>query len=292
MTTTTTNERVHTVTAPSGRTFTMGRIVVPDERDRLFSMAAVAPKSAPSAAKEWTVGPVLDQHQTPHCVAFAWAQFLQSEPIETVLKKLGGGAFISRLYTASRKLDGITGHQGGSSVRGGAKAVQEDGRLTSYVWGHDVDTIRRFILSVGPVVMGTDWYEGMFDPTPDGYLVPSGHVAGGHAWLLVGYEPARDAFKMVNSWGAGWGNNGTAFVRSGDLHTLLVNGEACSAVEYVPGVPGVLDTQPRKRKTVVNVNAPQAENVAVVATDVEAEALPEAAPRDVKPKRGARRSGR
>lgn len=279
-------------TAPSGRTFALGRIVVPDERDHEFLMATVAPAAAPTASRMWDLGPVLDQHQTPHCVAFAWGQFLQTAPILTALKPLGGGAFLDRLYMRSRTLDGITG-RGGSSVRGGAKAVQGDGRLASYVWGYDVDTIRRFILSTGPVVMGTDWYASMFDPTPDGYLVPSGHVVGGHAWLLSGYDAARDAFQMINSWGAGWGNNGTAWVRAGDLRVLLNNGEACSAVEYVPAVPGGLD-RPRHARSWPQVSpatpaAPASFGKLAAPTNVHTDADAQSAP--VPPSRAKKRRG-
>ncbi len=47
--------------------------------------------------------------------------------------------------------------------------------------------------------------------------------AGGHAMLVVGYSDEMNAFKVVNSWGQGWGNNGfvwidyKAFKEAGDL---------------------------------------------------------------------------
>lgn len=228
-----------------GRVFGMGRVVVPDPRDRAFGMAAVTPKSATVSSRLWQAGPVLDQGSTPHCVAFAWGQFLQTEPIATSLKRLGGGAFLTRLYKSAREAVAVAG--AGASVRGGAQAVQHDGRLASYVWGYDVDTIRRFVLSVGPVVMGTDWYSGMFSPESN-VLRPTGAIVGGHAWTIVGYDANRDAFRMVNSWGEQWGDNGFAWITSGDLRTLMQNGEACSAVECEPAEPGPLDTPARKRK--------------------------------------------
>jgi len=46
---------------------------------------------------------------------------------------------------------------------------------------------------------------------------------GGHAMLVVGYDDDMNAFKVVNSWGKGWGNDGfvwidyTAFQEAGDL---------------------------------------------------------------------------
>ena len=35
---------------------------------------------------------------------------------------------------------------------------------------------------------------------------------GPHALLIVGYDDTLNAFKVVNSWGTGWGNDGYAFV--------------------------------------------------------------------------------
>lgn len=46
---------------------------------------------------------------------------------------------------------------------------------------------------------------------------------GGHAMLVVGYDDDRNAFKVVNSWGKSWGNEGfiwidyKAFQEAGDL---------------------------------------------------------------------------
>jgi len=46
---------------------------------------------------------------------------------------------------------------------------------------------------------------------------------GGHAMLVVGYDDERNAFKVVNSWGKAWGNEGfvwidyKAFKEAGDL---------------------------------------------------------------------------
>lgn len=48
-------------------------------------------------------------------------------------------------------------------------------------------------------------------------------ASGGHAMLVVGYDDNMNAFKVVNSWGEGWGNNGfvwidyKAFTDAGDL---------------------------------------------------------------------------
>ena len=41
---------------------------------------------------------------------------------------------------------------------------------------------------------------------------PSESVVGGHAVVCVGYDDARHAFVIRNSWGAGWGDAGYCFM--------------------------------------------------------------------------------
>lgn len=43
-------------------------------------------------------------------------------------------------------------------------------------------------LQVGPVGFGTVWTEAMFDPDPDGTVHPVGEVAGGHQYLVRGWD--------------------------------------------------------------------------------------------------------
>lgn len=40
----------------------------------------------------------------------------------------------------------------------------------------------------------------------------SGKALGGHAMLLVGYDDARGAFRVMNSWGAQWSDHGFAWI--------------------------------------------------------------------------------
>jgi len=34
----------------------------------------------------------------------------------------------------------------------------------------------------------------------------------GHAMLIVGYDNTKNAFKIINSWGTNWGDNGYSWV--------------------------------------------------------------------------------
>lgn len=48
---------------------------------------------------------------------------------------------------------------------------------------------------------------------------------GGHAMLVVGYDDERNAFKVVNSWGSGWGNQGFVWI---DYKAFQEAGDATS----------------------------------------------------------------
>ena len=44
------------------------------------------------------------------------------------------------------------------------------------------------------------------------YARAAGKVLGGHMMFLIGYSPLLDAFRVVNSWGRGWGDDGFGWI--------------------------------------------------------------------------------
>lgn len=192
-------------------------------------MAAVLQPAAPRPAyRYFRTGSVLDQGPTPSCVGHAWAGFLMAAPV------MSKGVDPFAIYRGAQDNDEWPGNDyEGSSVRGGAKYLQSQGRLSRYVWAWDAETVADFILSgQGSVVVGTVWTNAMFTPDDKGFLHPTGPIAGGHAWLLVGYNRTRGVFRMLNSWGSSWGDSGRAWITGEDLQTLLRwDGEAAATVE-------------------------------------------------------------
>ena len=49
--------------------------------------------------------------------------------------------------------------------------------------------------------------------------------SGGHAMLVVGYDDDMNAFKVVNSWGKEWGNDGFVWI---DYKAFKEAGDAAS----------------------------------------------------------------
>lgn len=206
----------------------LGRRYAPDARDLRFPMRAVLPAEIAVVSRFYDVGPVLDQGDTPMCVGYASEQFLQSAPIATL-----DAQSPQEIYREAQKVDEWPGEDyDGTSVRAAAKVLMGWGRLKSYVWAADARDVRDFLITTGTVIMGTNWYQNMFSPTSTGLLRCTGSLAGGHAYLLVGYDAGRNWFRMVNSWGAGWGQGGQAWIAFRDLDKLIARqGEACAAVE-------------------------------------------------------------
>jgi hypothetical protein len=139
----------------------------------------------------------------------------------------------SEIYRQAQLLDEWPGENYlGTSVRGGAKALQADGKLVSYGWAFDLETVLNWLAFKGPVVLGTTWYDQMFRPDVHGVVRPGGTVAGGHAYLAQGYDETTKLLLCKNSWSRTWGINGRFYLHYEDAEELIQSeGEACTATE-------------------------------------------------------------
>ena len=156
------------------------------------------------------------------------------------------------IYHRARFLDPWPGEDyEGTSVLAGVKAVKEMSGtrglplISEYRWAFGAEDAVRVIGRRGPLVLGINWYNDMFDSDEYGYLHPTGGVAGGHAILANGVrciwknplDPDRtwnnldqdkSWVRLHNSWGKDWGTGGDARITVKDLGFLLEdNGEAC-----------------------------------------------------------------
>lgn len=172
-----------------------------------------------------------DQGQTPECVAYAWVHYLEDGPIGHSGRAPVVGPHT--LYGEAQQVDEWPGEDyDGTSVRAGAKVLATAGFVGEYRWAWDVDTVVTALLTTAPVVLGTNWYSGMFDPTNEGQLIVGGDIAGGHAYVANGVNRDRGLVRIKNSWGRGWGIRGHAWIALEDLDRLIrEDGEACLATE-------------------------------------------------------------
>jgi hypothetical protein len=202
-------------------------------RDGLYSMRPKLKRlgSALPAYKVWENGVILDQGQEGSCVGHGWAAWENARPKGFVVQQ--DHDYAVGWYERAQELDEWPGTDyEGTSVRAGAKVAQERGFLDVYVWAAGRSEIDAWVLSMGPVVIGSKWYYSMDSPDADGFLnvdIGSG-VRGGHCFLLLGKGPASN-YKFQNSWGESYADEGCFRMTPDNLTRLIAAGgfSACSA---------------------------------------------------------------
>ncbi len=206
----------------------LGRVPAIDERSHLPRFAMAAPQSDRTSrnwlSPKWGAWPaVLNQGQTSECVAYSLTKLQLAHRIANKPVMLP-----NQLYRRAQDLDEWPGSDyNGTSVNGGLKALHEVGVITRWTWAFENESIIRHILEVGPVVVGTDWTNDMFNLS-QGYLWPTGDLVGGHAYLLLGVNRQRrnpddsvGAYRVLNSWGPRWGQGGRAWISFDSMQKLL-----------------------------------------------------------------------
>jgi hypothetical protein len=216
---------------------TFDRLQQFDERSRNFSIAEVVTAVEPRK-RYWNPGTVLDQGREGACVGFGWTTELISSPKPFKVDFDKGNNYALDVYHRARQLDPWEGEDyEGTSVLAGAKVLQERGYIKNYRWAFGIEQVRDALIAEGPVVLGVNWYDGMYETRPSGLVTIEGPVVGGHCITLTGYNPRarlagekgyHEGFRWKNSWGTSYGVNGLGFIKIEDLARLLnEGGEAC-----------------------------------------------------------------
>ena len=202
----------------------------------------------------WRVTKTLDQGGAGACVGFAWAHDLIARPIE--IDDIDDRFAFESIYLAAQQRDRYPGGEypraepimGGTSVLAGAKVLADLGYVKEYRWATTLTELLAAVSFLGPVVFGCTWYQDMRQPDTDAFITPTGSRLGGHCLLLHGLrvrrnddgtlDERRSYLKIHNSFGADWGDNGTAKLRLADLEPLLEKADMCVPIRTRPrGVP-------------------------------------------------------
>lgn len=195
----------------------------PDKRDSRYLLRAQKTKRK----KRYWASPniVLDQKATPRCVGYSTSHLLLASPIRQYVDPDG-------LYQGCKLIDGEPDEEG-TWVRTAFEILRKAGLVSEYRWARTLGDLIYTVLEVGPVVVGTNWYESM--ETPVKGVITIGYDCwslGGHAWLIDGVDTVKELFRMKNSWGRDWGNNGRALISFDDMERLIKEeGEIALAVE-------------------------------------------------------------
>lgn len=207
----------------------------------------VLPKSAIRSVRWTRRAPVFDQGQIGSCTGNAAAgligtdsatrQGFTSITITAEQAAATQGVFTAgtydvnedlavRCYTLNTLLDGYPGaypsQDTGSDGLAAAKTLKALGAADTYKHAFSLSALDSALQS-GPVMLGTEWVNSMFDPAADGRLkvTRTSGVAGGHEYIVDEIDTTNGIYWIQNSWGTSWGREGRAYVARADLQWLL-----------------------------------------------------------------------
>jgi hypothetical protein len=143
------------------------------------------------------------------------------------------GPTAQALYDGAKAHDELGPDDPYTTVRAGLKELQRLKHIENYYWAETVEDVKAWLLGGhGPIIVGSDWMQGMMEPDRYGFVAPTGKVVDGHCYVLNGWDEYYIATRMQQSWGPEWGRSGHAFINRADLEKLLApdKGEAAGVV--------------------------------------------------------------
>jgi hypothetical protein len=219
----------------------LGRHVQHDPRSYTYAVGVI-PKAAIKSVSWTRRTPILDQGNVGSCTGNALAGLLGTDAkgragaTSVTVKADSRGvfkagtypldeAFAVKAYSLNTWLDTIPGEypgkDTGSSGVACGKSAQMLGLATGYSHAFGVDALKA-ALQTGPTLIGIPWLNSMFNPDSGGQLTVdrTSGIAGGHELVVSGYD-VGGWFRIDNSWGAAWGDQGSCHVREADIVWLL-----------------------------------------------------------------------
>lgn len=205
----------------------LGRLPEFDQLSRNFPIRTLFDGPRKLRSYTWNIQEkyILDQGNEGSCVGHGFAHDVTARPVKFIMTHDDA----LWVYNRAKFLDQYSGEDyDGTTVLAGAKATVELGHYKEYRWAFSEHDMALAVAFVGPVVIGINWYEGMFRPDSDGYLNPTGRLAGGHCVIVNAININQSRYRIVNSWGLGWGERGQAWISRSDMDRLLMeDGECC-----------------------------------------------------------------
>ncbi len=221
----------------------LGRHVHHDERSRRFAYRRQV-ADLRSVHHERHV-PVFDQGATGSCTGMAaWGCmatgpfFATVEPYE-VDRWPWDERGATAVYSQATAIDPFPGSwppdDTGSDGLSVAKVLQSAGVISGYRHAFSLDDALAALMYV-PLIVGTTWHSGMYEPDADGVAHPTGPALGGHEFVMDEYVEVGARFGprstvaqvpmagFTNSWGPYWGAAGRFFMPRAEFGELLADG--------------------------------------------------------------------
>lgn len=216
------------------RTMTLRGKPKPKPKPVDTTVIIVPPPTPTTGGYQIPMPPVISQGSEGSCVSFAIGYYIRSSYTSTVLSpeylfnlsktdlNCQGSTLLNNLNVLKEK--GICTNQSMpySSINGCALIPSESQnaeaanyKITSYavVYTSDQAAIKALLNSKNPLYISFNVDNSFYYAGPTFiWRSFSGTVLGQHAVAIVGYDDARHAWKIVNSWGTGWGDAGYSWI--------------------------------------------------------------------------------
>lgn len=95
------------------------------------------------------------------------------------------------------------------------KQIASSNRIQKYerITNFDPRNLKVLLLSKFPIIIGATLDNGFMNANKSFvWKSRTGNNVGNHAMVVVGYDDAKNAFKLLNSWGKNWADNGYTWV--------------------------------------------------------------------------------
>jgi hypothetical protein len=162
----------------------------------------------------------LDQGREGACTGFGFSHAL-AHGFRAPKKYVIDNEFAKKRYYRARQCDEYAGENyEGSSVLGAMEAGKADELIKAYYWCTTMAELDFAISWMGPVDIGVDWYGDMFTVDKNGFIHVSGNLEGGHS-LEIGARNEARGYRLDNSWGFDWGEEGSCWISFEDMEKLL-----------------------------------------------------------------------
>lgn len=157
--------------------------------------------------------------------------------------------YAEHIYARATELDPWEGtwrpDDTGSDGLSAAKALKEMGFISGYEHAMGLDATLN-ALAKQPVMIGSAWLSGMWEPAADGKITVSGYEEGGHEYLLDEIDVQNRRAWIWQSWGQEWGLRGRAWLAWDDLGKLLANYGDCTVLTPLSEPPPQPTPEPAK----------------------------------------------
>jgi hypothetical protein len=202
----------------------LGRHVHHDPRSRDFPVAI--PKGRARTVLWMRRSPIFDQGDLGSCTGNAVAGCLATDHADGKGRSDLTEKDALALYEAATHLDHVPGvyppEDTGSTGLAACKAAKNAGLITGYRWAFSLSGLVS-ALQFGPAAIGINWLRGCDSPDSTGLVRWTGPSRGGHEICVVGVNLEAGRFRLANSWGTGWGDNGFFSLGIDDMRKALAD---------------------------------------------------------------------